>query len=330
MSKGTTKPSQRNAPKPEALSAKQLAETDPDIVDELAGVRAAEKLARGRRAELAERGVAWAVTEAEFLLYHEHWRWPLDKVIDHVIKDTRPTDWDRSIWRGERLMAVVRPVPDGEPMVIRLDSPTAPPGSAPPAPDDSLAALLVAYYRAARARFLEVDAAGDLETAVADATMPADRAAEVRRRWDDASDEAVARLSRAEDHLAAFILRAAGGFPAGPESRLSPAVRVGDEVWFLYRDGGSNPPSLGHIRPLGELPAFTLPSEPAAVAPAPALPETAPREAHERRGELWTEGLKLSEGVRHTRRFLADVVRALDGSEGPAGWSGWRRRTTST
>ena len=96
---------------------KQLA-----VADEMRGVEGLRAITQERQEQLAERPLAWSITEGEHVQYRSHWRMTLEEVIAEELRDWQAGDtWDRAIWRGERLMAVIRPEPDGSLRAIRID-----------------------------------------------------------------------------------------------------------------------------------------------------------------------------------------------------------------
>jgi len=104
---------------PRESTPAERAARDADVADEMDGVETLHEIDDARR---KTRGVAWSVTEGECLLYHSHHRLTLDQVLAEELAEYLPTDtYHRAVWHGERLVAVIRPGPDGEAEVIRLD-----------------------------------------------------------------------------------------------------------------------------------------------------------------------------------------------------------------
>lgn len=84
-----------------------------------AEIRAQGELERARD---DARPVPWVVTEGESCLYMIHSGEKLEAILGYEVEGWTPADtWHRAVWLGERLVAVIRPGPDGEPEVIRLD-----------------------------------------------------------------------------------------------------------------------------------------------------------------------------------------------------------------
>ena len=65
---------------------------------------------------------AFSVTERDSLIYHSQRGETLGQVLIEELRDWQRDDTHhRAVWQGERIVAIVRPGPDGAPEVIRID-----------------------------------------------------------------------------------------------------------------------------------------------------------------------------------------------------------------
>jgi hypothetical protein len=106
---------------PRLMTAAERAERDASVADEMTGISALMTMQAERHEELP---VAWSITEGEYLLYHSHYAMTLDQVLaDELAHGAAPYFgvWDRAVWHGRELMAVIKPGRNGMASVVRFD-----------------------------------------------------------------------------------------------------------------------------------------------------------------------------------------------------------------
>jgi hypothetical protein len=111
----------RKPPAPASKAAREKAEREAQHADAMIGVDNLLALEMAREKDLESYPIAWSIHEGEHFQYYSHWRRTLDEVIAEELDGWGPRDtWDRAIWHGRRLMAVIRPTPDG-PRVTKIE-----------------------------------------------------------------------------------------------------------------------------------------------------------------------------------------------------------------